>query len=989
MMMIHLANHRPDKRRGDPKVGGHPASCASSMHILGALHLHAREVHDYIACKPHASPVDHTLHHLMQLFRRESDGYWYSTDEAKKIMTRLRKFPVPGEEPVFQSYHARSDPDSFHFLPSGSVGIPPVASVYLALAHRYARDHGYVVPREAHFWSLIGDSEFREGSLLEALPDVAERQLGNVTWIIDYNRQNLDGTRIPNERGLKGSDCDRIERTAASNGWRVVQVRHGLYREELFKRPGGVSLKRLFEDGLTDYEYQMLLFKRDAGEIRRRAGQGNPDVAKLLKSLSDEDVLRAFADLGGHCIEKLIDAYERARRDPDAPCLIIAHTIKGWNLDCAADPSNHSALPNEKEIERLLAQSDLSKDDPFALFAPESEEGLFLADRRDRFRAGVEAHARLVLENRERVRQAIAKDGALPESLGIDLALFPMAHTQWMWGQLASKLVRIGTHDEGGPQTGVSSKTLTGEEQRWKTAADFVLTLSPDVGTSTNISPGMDQRIYGPDYEVDIEDELAIEYKHPDLVATDDPWTRHIRFEIAEANCMSAAGAFGKMGHYTGLPFMPMMTVYDFFIKRALDQLYYNLYWGAEFVLVGTPSGTTLSPEGAQHSWKSDIQIPNLITWEPMFAVEMDWILSDALRRQMMDDNDGRRGVLIRGVTRAIRQSLMLDHVRAQRASKQPFEGWLAPAATSSASASSSPGSEAASGSNDGRSDGAIARSRASANGSVNDSVNGSSNDSGDSADDSSSAPEGDSPHDSAAGAIDESTLPALPDAELLARVKLDCLRGAWYLIDWRGYAGYEPGDNVVHVFSLGSVTTEAIEASRALFARGIFANVIVVSSPELLLGVLGEQDEYRHLRENLAIDGDLHAVEGAGESEAGLVSLAGRRVPIVAVCDGEAGLLDNIGSIVGVKQATLAVRKFSKCGRPDEVYAYQHIDAASIVDAAGRVLSETALENLSVSPDLLARFAARESDEPRTRPARRSWRELWPELPSRRESHG
>jgi pyruvate dehydrogenase complex dehydrogenase (E1) component len=106
--------------------------------------------------------------------------------------------------------------------------------------------------------------------------------------------------------------------------------------------------------------------------------------------------------------------------------------------------------------------------------------------------------------------------------------------------------------------------------------------------------------------------------------------------------------------------------------------------------------------------------------------------------------------------------------------------------------------------------------------------------------------------------------------------------------------------------------------------------------------------------------------------------------------------LLDNIGSIVGVKQATLAVRKFSKCGRPDEVYAYQHIDAASIVDAAGRVLSETALENLSVSPELLARFAARESDEPRTshdmqraRPARRDWRELWPELSGRREAHG
>ena len=97
-----------------------------------------------------------------------------------------------------------------------------------------------------------------------------------------------------------------------------------------------------------------------------------------------------------------------------------------------------------------------------------------------------------------------------------------------------------------------------------------------------------------------------------------------------------------------------------------------------------------------------------------------------------------------------------------------------------------------------------------------------------------------------------------------------------------------------------------------------------------------------------------------------------GRRIPIVATCDGEAGLLDNIGSIVGVKQKTLAVRKFSKCGRPDEVYAYHHLDAASIVEAAGEVLARTALESLRVSPQMLARFAGK----PRTSV---DWRELWP----------
>ena len=149
-----------------------------------------------------------------------------------------------------------------------------------------------------------------------------------------------------------------------------------------------------------------------------------------------------------------------------------------------------------------------------------------------------------------------------------------------MWGQLATKLVRIGTLPGEEPE-GSTFKELSPEEKHWKSAAEYLLTLSPDVGTSTNISPAMNQRVYGPDGTPDIEDELDVKYKHPELYASDDPWTRHIRFEIAEANCMSAVAAFGKMAHYTGLPFFPIMTVYDFFIKRALDQLYYNLYWGS------------------------------------------------------------------------------------------------------------------------------------------------------------------------------------------------------------------------------------------------------------------------------------------------------------------------------------------------------------------------------------------------------------------------
>ena len=912
--MIHIANNRKDKEPGDPKVGGHPASCASSLHTLGALHLVAREPQDFVCCKPHAAPMDHAFHLQLELFRHGDEGEWFSPEEAAQAMEHLRKFPQPGAENVFQSYHARSDPDAFHFLPSGSVGIPPVASVYLALAYRYAADHRWEVPENAHFWSLIGDSEFREGSLLEAMPDAAERLLGNVTWIVDYNRQNLDGTRIPNERGLESRDCDRIERTAIANGWKVIQVRHGKFRDEVFTRPGGEALRELFEHGLTDYEFQMLALKRDAAMVRELCVEKVPAAQQIFDQLSDDEVIRALLDVGGHSMEKMSEALLQSRCESEEPYLVIPHTLKGYGLDCLADPANHSTLPNEKEVVELLESVGLSLENPFQLFPEQSPERAFLTERRDTFRAGQQYHRELRRRNRKRVRDEIVAKGGIPASLDIDTKLFPMAHTQWMWGQVASKLVRIGTQPDADARR--ATKSLQPGEERWQAPAEFIMTMSPDVGSSTNISPSMDARVYGASgQEEGLEEDLEVQYKHPEMVSHSDSFTRHIRFEIAEANAMSALGSFGKMAHYMGLPFFPIMTVYDFFIKRALDQLYYNLYWNSEFVIMGTPSGVTLSPEGAQHSWKSDIQIPNLITWEPLFAIEVDWIMSESIRRMMMDENEGRRGVLVRAVTRGIPQKLLLESVRRHARSKASGAGELKPAGA---------------------------------------------------------GPEWGS-------ATDEASLAPLDDAELLSRIRSDTLEGAYYLVDWRGYAGYEPGDNVVHIFAMGSVATEAVLASEKLLERGIFGNVIVISSPELLLGILGEQSDYKHLREGLGVNGDLHAVDAAGNSEAGLISLAGRRVPCVAVCDGEAGLVDNIGSIVGVRQETLAVRRFSKCGRPSDVFTYQGLDADSIIGACGRVLSDTALEDLRVSNALIERLAGRSGASTRA-----DWRTLWPEASNR-----
>ena len=910
--MIYLANHREEKEKGEPKVGGHPAACASSLHITGALHLIAKSGFDYIANKPHAAPIDHTYNYLLDLLLKDGTTRM-SQEECDTAMEGLRKFPLHGE-PVFQSYHSAYDPDHHGFLPSGTVGIPPVNAGYLAHAYRFLKDHGYEVP-EAHFWSILGDSEFREGSVYEAIPDFAERELGNLTWIIDYNRQSLDGHRITNKEIMNGTDDVRIERTMIANGWDVIQVRHGQRRLELFSRPDGQHFKKFLEEDLQDYELQALLLVKDMAALKKGLQKAHPKLTKFLAGVSDDDFYWGLRDLGGHDIALLADAMLKSKENKRKPTMIIAHTLKGWGLRSAAAAGNHSSLPSEEEMNELHKAQKIPGDKLFARFDKNSEEGTFLTERGNELLAQMKEQFALKDRNQALFQKRLSENGEIPTSLGINLKMASYPHTQWMLGQCTAKLTRIANAPANGKAAGkADQKALPPEELAFKVPGELMVSMAPDVGTSTNLNPAMDGKIFGVAVTRDWENDLGVkDKKTPDLIPGEENSDRYLRFEIAEGNVMSCVGSYGRIRDLVGVPLMPLMTVYDFFVKRAHDQYFYNLYWKSSFILVGTPSGVTLSPEGAQHGWKSDFQIPNQITWEPFFCQELDWILCESIRLHMTNANDGRTGVFIRGVTRGVEQKMLPQYLKRHARFKTGAGQLLHPTGMA------------------------------------------------------------------VEGAVDESSLESVSEEEMMEQLRQDVLAGAYYLIDYRGYAGYEPGDNVVNIFAMGSLGTEALKASDELLKRGIYANVIMVTSPDLFCGIQAHNDGYQLLRERLGIDGSLilqPSTNGNGEtSTADVVTLSGRRVPMVSVHDGEAGLLDNIGSVLGVRHESLAVRKHSRCGRPSEVYAYHHIDAASVIEACGKVLAETALETIRVSPKVIAEIA---SEQPAARSVS-NWRELWP----------
>jgi pyruvate dehydrogenase E1 component len=83
------------------------------------------------------------------------------------------------------------------------------------------------------------------------------------------------------------------------------------------------------------------------------------------------------------------------------------------------------------------------------------------------------------------------------------------------------------------------------------------------------------------------------------------------------------------------------------------------------------------------------------------------------------------------------------------------------------------------------------------------------------------------------------------------------------------------------------------------------------------------------------------------------------------------------LGSIVGVRHESCSVRKHSKCGRPSEIYHFHNIDAEAVVEACGKVLSETALEKVIVTRHSLDEVS--QSDSTHTSTAQPHWTELWP----------
>ncbi|HEX3803541.1 MAG TPA: pyruvate dehydrogenase [Solirubrobacteraceae bacterium] len=521
----------------------------------------------------------------------------------ERWLTTLRDFGG------LQSYPSRlKDPVPADFS-TGSVGIGATAPVWSALAHRYAAGH-FDVPAGGRAVALVGDAELDEGAIWETIVDPTVSQLGEVLWIVDLNRQSLD-------RVVPDIAAGRIGRMFEAAGWQTITVKYGRRLRELFERTGGGSLRRRIDE-MPNEEYQRLL-RSDAATLRERlpgSGRGSRDIGKLVTDLTDEELQLAIRDLGGHDLADLRDAIAQADAATDRPSVVFAYTIKAWGLATQGHPGNHSALLSDSQWRELAATTGANPDDPWARFDEDSNAAKL---------------CRAVATRIAREPRELVPAPAPPEQLGRSHT--GSASTQQAFGRFFVDLSRSA------PET-----------------AKRVVTVSPDVASSTNLGGwinhvGIWHLGERTDWFADDSDTL-VHWRESTL-------GQHIELGIAEGNLVGLLGELGATWSRDGLSLLPVGTLYDPFVNRALEPWSFGMYAGGQSILVGTPSGVTLAPEGGAHQSiitpSIGIEQPGCVAWEPAFGQDLEWTLLHALSRLGRPDGTS---AYFRLTTRPIDQKL-------------------------------------------------------------------------------------------------------------------------------------------------------------------------------------------------------------------------------------------------------------------------------------------------------------------------------------------
>ena len=575
MWMIHNANHLRDSIDG-LKVGGHQASSASITTIMTALYFNVLRIEDRVAVKPHASPVFHAIQYML----------------GRQTEDKLKAFRSLGGT---QSYPSRTkDTDGVDFS-TGSVGLGVAMTLFASMVQDYTRlnevvdKHPDTVNEPGRMIAIMGDAELDEGNIYEAMLEGWKYDVRNLWWIIDYNRQSLDGV-------VSDGLFRKIQDFFDNVGWNVVPLKYGKKLEQVFAMQGGDTLRQWIDDCPNDL-YSALTFKGQTGEKDawrtplKKDLRGVHGIKSILEDHDDETLHALMTNLAGHDMEAVLEAFHSVA--DDTPQCFIAYTIKGHGTPLAGHRDNHAGLMNLEQMDIFRNKMQIPEGSEWSaydnlLIEPKTAKNFCL---------------QAPFNNRPSQENEPPKI-TIPDNL--PLSFRSSTSTQASFGNILHELSRGNTD-----------------------LASRIVTTSPDVSVSTNLGPWVNQRGV---FSLDVRNDVFRDEK----VASAQKWLRHgtgqhFELGIAENNLFIMLAALGLSGPLFGTRLLPIGTLYDPFIARGLDSLNYACYQDARFMLVATPAGITLAPEGGAHQSISSPLIgigqPGLSSYEPAYADELAVIM--------------------------------------------------------------------------------------------------------------------------------------------------------------------------------------------------------------------------------------------------------------------------------------------------------------------------------------------------------------------------
>ena len=587
------------------ELGGHIASYASAADLfeVGFNHFfQARNKNnggDLVFFQPHSAPgvyaraflegrlSEHDLAHYRQEITAPSHG-----------ARGLSSYPHPWLMPDFWQ------------VPTGSMGIGPISSIYHARFMRYLTHRQLLDCTGRKVWGVFGDGEMDEPESMSALTLASREKLDNLVWVVNCNLQRLDGPVRGNGRII-----DELEKLFRGAGWNVIKLVWGSDWDGLFARDLTGALVQTFANTVDG---QMQTFAAKDGRFNRDNFFGqNPELQRLAQGMTDEQIDRLKR--GGHDIVKIHAAYAAAHQHRGQPTVILAHTKKGYGMGQAGQGkmTTHSqkkldeaALIEYRNRFHLPLTDAQAANLEFVKPDLESAEMRYLHQRRQKLGGYLPR------------RQTDAAVVPVP-ALSSYAAFATAAAGKEMSTTMA--FVRLLGNLLKDPALGPRIVPIVADEARTFGMAN----LFKQVGIYSSVG----QR-YEPE---DIGSVLSYREALDGQILEEG---------ISEAGAIASWTAAATSYSVHGLAMLPFYIYYSMFgFQRVGDAIWAAADQRSRGFLLGATSGrTTLGGEGLQHqdgtSHLVAATIPNCKAYDPAFAGEMAVIIDHGMREMLVEQKD-------------------------------------------------------------------------------------------------------------------------------------------------------------------------------------------------------------------------------------------------------------------------------------------------------------------------------------------------------------